>query len=562
MSTKANSLKPILDKLAEGETVQLSFFDNEIGGELLNILSKGLYTNPLDAIREYVQNSIDADANEVKIQVTGNSVFISDDGVGMDRERLLQSREFGVSLKSMEENVGFRGIGIYSGFDLCNRLVMRTKKASDPVEHILTFKFGDMKKKLDSARQNPKRPVLPLSLLLSEGISYSYEKSSRKNESFTIVQLEELTDNHINKISNIEQMRRYILNNLPVKFNKDFKYAKQIESALRKKIPGYKDAKIILQIESSGEIVVEKPNILDLNPPVMDFIKDTDGNSIAYYWACLTSTSDAISSSKKEQKELADFAGLVYKIKGFTIGDRNYLGAFFTRKQIYPWWTGEVYVINTQVVPTSARDEFESGLSRDSLEVAVRNEMRKLQKSALDAQAERRANEIVFRVEEEFLVIRDRIKSGNFDKFETHHDLSVIRDKIDSQKSKSSDPQHAKKITKEIDNLLEWIQKGLDKQIPVSKLKRNAAKAALRDEEQGSKYSPTSVSTNKSKEDIGTIKLHELIERNGWTLDETCKQLIILIGDTLDANLGISSDVYRSVMQDIESGLTDIVEAK
>ncbi len=107
-----------LNRLKIGETLAVPVGNEEIGGELLNILSKGLYTNPLDAIREYVQNSIDAYANEVEIQVTGNSVYVLDYGMGMNREQLLQAREFGVSTKSIEQNVGFRGIGIYSGFDL------------------------------------------------------------------------------------------------------------------------------------------------------------------------------------------------------------------------------------------------------------------------------------------------------------------------------------------------------------------------------------------------------------------------------------------------------------
>lgn len=126
-----------LDDLAPDQTSPIPVSNEGIGGELLNILSKGLYTNPLDAIREYVQNAIDANAQEVEIRITGNSVWIRDDGDGMTREQLLKSRDFGVSAKSIEENVGFRGIGIYSGFDLCERLVIRTKPELDDREYIL-----------------------------------------------------------------------------------------------------------------------------------------------------------------------------------------------------------------------------------------------------------------------------------------------------------------------------------------------------------------------------------------------------------------------------------------
>src|SRR6266704_6027316 len=102
-----------------GKPVEWPVRSEDIGGELLAILSKGLYSNPLDCIREYVQNAVDAKAINVTIKITGNSVIIFDDGTGMNLEEILQARQFGLSYKSLTEHVGFRGIGIYSGFDLC-----------------------------------------------------------------------------------------------------------------------------------------------------------------------------------------------------------------------------------------------------------------------------------------------------------------------------------------------------------------------------------------------------------------------------------------------------------
>jgi DNA mismatch repair ATPase MutL len=58
-----------------------------------SILSKGLYTNPLDCLREYVQNSVDAGAERIAIKVQGNAVFINDTGAGMGFEEMLQARK-------------------------------------------------------------------------------------------------------------------------------------------------------------------------------------------------------------------------------------------------------------------------------------------------------------------------------------------------------------------------------------------------------------------------------------------------------------------------------------
>src|ERR1041385_2577706 len=87
------------DLLDDGKLHQLEINPDDIGGELLAVLTKGLYTNPMDCIREYVQNAVDAGADNVKIKITGNSVFIHDDGRGMNLSDLLQARQFGLSYK-------------------------------------------------------------------------------------------------------------------------------------------------------------------------------------------------------------------------------------------------------------------------------------------------------------------------------------------------------------------------------------------------------------------------------------------------------------------------------
>ena len=98
----------------------------EVGGELLDILSRGLYTDAKDALREYVQNSVDADASNVHITIDGPVVTIRDDGHGMDFDTLRRARRLGASDKGIMFNVGFRGIGIYAAFGMCEILTIQT----------------------------------------------------------------------------------------------------------------------------------------------------------------------------------------------------------------------------------------------------------------------------------------------------------------------------------------------------------------------------------------------------------------------------------------------------
>ncbi len=547
--------------LREGQSFNPPLAESQIGGELLNILSKGLYTDPLDAIREYAQNSIDANAETVEIQVTGNSVFILDYGDGMDYNKLLQAREFAISQKDIMSNVGFRGIGIYSGFDLCNRLVIRTKTAGEEMEHILEFEFGEMRHKLDAARQDPNRPVIPLATLLHRHIAYHFAKSTRKGMAFTMIQLENLSDTHIARLSNLDEMRGYILRNLPVRFSSEFQYGKEIEKALQKNVEGYKSAKIILKIERSKSVTVEKPNIPDLESPRIGFVYDSNGKPMAYYWACLTSKSESLSS-----RGFPEFAGLVYKIKGFTIGDRNYLSSYFTRKQIYPWWTGEVYVISTEVIPTSARDDFEASPAKDALEAAVKYTLsgaqnkESLQKIALEAQASRRADQIIQNAPDRIKEVKEKVTEGSYDEFQAYSALDDILSDLQSQKGKASGDKRtlATRLITTAKNLQKQVKKEIDDQTPVSVRKRKGAKAAT---DVGLPIPIPSAESGAPKQ-LPILNLLQVITHSGWRMREEDVQIISAISDALADNIGINTDLYERLLEDIAARLGDLGEAK
>lgn len=544
---------------------------DEIGGELLNILSKGLYTNPLDAIREYVQNSIDANADEVEIQVTGNSVFIRDNGEGMSADVLMKARRFGVSSKSIEDNVGFRGIGIYSGFDLCNRLILRTKRKGDQEEHLLEFQFGDMRRILDEARQNPARPVIPLQNLLFTYVNRHAEPSDQQEASFTIVQLEDLSDDHIHLLSDIGEVRRYVLRNLPVKFNKEFIHSASIEQHLKDNVHGYQSARVVLYIESE-RVEIEKPNIDFVDTPRFGAIYDDNHNKIAYYWGCLTNGREAISTTNHE---FEDFAGFIFKVKGFSIGDRGYMRSWFPKSQVYPWWTGEVYITSTHIIPTSARDDFEAGLARDEFERAVRDELRKLSKEAMQAQETRRAAYVIETCEHDLADIERQIDNADkstYDEFKIYKELGDVIDKLEGQKSKatSSDKRKTVKLLANAKELQE-IAKALNTSTEsIADRKRQVVKAKVDavnvgDSDSGGEKGKVDVKPTKPVELEETPRprlLVQVVRELGWIIDSDSEKLIAVLGQVFADNLGTDSILYAQIISDIEDRLADLLESE
>ena len=171
------------ETILEGEYVTIPAKEGDIGGQLLPILSKGLYTNPLDCIREYVQNAVDAGAPSVNIRITGNGVTIHDTGQGMDEAQLMDARKFGISAKDLQHHVGFRGIGIYSGYDLSNRLIITTKKKESSLQFVMRFDFAAMKKELET---QPAGSV-SLNALLTRFTTFSKEFAADPVGSFTTV---------------------------------------------------------------------------------------------------------------------------------------------------------------------------------------------------------------------------------------------------------------------------------------------------------------------------------------------------------------------------------------
>lgn len=305
-----------LDRLAEqlsepnAKAVPLPLASGDIGGELIAILSKGLYTNPLDCLREYAQNGVDARAATITIKITGNTVMIFDDGVGMGLAELLEAKKFGLSPKSITQHVGFRGIGIYSGFDLCRRLVVTSKRAGAPQVYRLAFEFATMKTQLEKERNNPDLPRSSLIALLSAHTTIAHIEDGADSDHYTTVELRDIQPEHIALLSDRRRLREYLLQNLPIAFAASFPHGAEIDKRLREMVPGYSPIMVKLQLDGQPEELVQKygptykqladhaadplnadqplPELnLNLDQPMFREVRNSANQTVAFYWACL-----------------------------------------------------------------------------------------------------------------------------------------------------------------------------------------------------------------------------------------------------------------------------------
>ena len=81
--------------------MKLTKFD--IGAEIISILTKGMYQDPRDAIREYIQNAVDANSQNIKVKIRQNTITVDDDGIGMTHKTLRKALRVGVSPKKLSK---------------------------------------------------------------------------------------------------------------------------------------------------------------------------------------------------------------------------------------------------------------------------------------------------------------------------------------------------------------------------------------------------------------------------------------------------------------------------
>jgi len=333
-------------------------------GHIIKALAGGLYPHKFHVIREYIQNAFDAvvswkaagQGNNVLITISIQkpSIFIYDNGTGMDRHTLNEYRKVGFSKKVAGESVGFRGIGKLAGISVAKKLIVTTSPFGIAEKYTLVFDAAAMLKEIDELKK--KKANIPLNTLIEKFTNLSSDVEE-KNVHYTMVELHEIKpDSKV--LFDQKKLMDYISKNTPVPFDPNFSYGKDIEDNIKKFVSDYDCVE--LSVDGNN---VYKPysSNLKLKTPQFTTVPDSKhkGKFIAFCWYC--------GNQDKGQIQPKDIGGLIYRCKNFAVGD-NYL----TRTTIWDtadhlafYFMGEIYIIDSNIIPTSQRDDFEQSEARD-----------------------------------------------------------------------------------------------------------------------------------------------------------------------------------------------------
>ena len=341
----------------------------EVGGELLDILSRGLYTDAKDALREYIQNSVDANADNVHITIDGPVVTIRDDGHGMDFDSLRRARRLGASDKGVLYNIGFRGIGIYAAFGMCETLTISTHQTDTSELLSLRMHFGEMSRVLDRDRNAPSRTSIALTDLLFEHTEFLRTNfTGNIGDQFTMVRLEGLQPEYRSQLSNLSEVHGYLLNTLPVLFP-ETGYGPSVNQWMRDTLK-LNPVRVVLRVGKDPEVIVAPQIANSVHKPQFSYLKDADGRELAFMWYALSATREQVSSDPIGASD-SDTSGFLLKIKGFTLGSRfnvKHLWPLVGARALYHHYTGEIHVLDDAgAIPNAARNDLEAGRPREVL---------------------------------------------------------------------------------------------------------------------------------------------------------------------------------------------------
>jgi hypothetical protein len=335
-----------------------AFTIDDIGARLLANLARGIY-NYEAVLREYVQNACDAykelpilpDHPTINIRIVSeDTITIQDHGIGMDERRIKDCKKIAVSPKAAfhGEMTGFRGIGIWAGFQACDRLEIETTMAGVPVRYRLRINFAEIYEHVNED--------LNIKVLLDDRFSIDADDVSLEDH-YTVVRLVGLRDDY-RKLANADELQRIISQNLPCKIDPTFEYAECITKVLHQ-IDGYQEFPILVE---GGEVFKHFPS--GLQEPRFETLK-SDGEEYARCWYC---TGDGSLDLRKQELEYRSFR---LRIRNFAVGhtgiydeeDGSAYGIVNKRKLSsrahLNWHVGEIHITNPEILPDTPRISLE-----------------------------------------------------------------------------------------------------------------------------------------------------------------------------------------------------------
>lgn len=356
------------------------------GKFLLEILTKGMYSNPMHIYREYIQNSSDSidqairngilDKTKAEIHINisplKQQIVIRDNGSGISSEiaktKLLS---VGDSDKDGVTERGFRGIGRLGGLAYADKVEFITSSFGQPIKTIMTCNCIRLRQLLQKSNKETSN-IMETFIAIS---SFKQEKDISDDHYF------EIRMTGVPKDSGLldeQSVFKYLAETAPVDFDSQkFIQAREIRNYFDKngfpitcykilrgerKIPIYK---LYSRSMNTGMQTRTKKNDYVRS---VEFIYESasDGTPLYIGWLAITDFSGIISDEALQ--------GIRLRKGNILIGNNTTFSKFFPSEGYAAnrMFAGEIHALHKDLIPNSQRDDFEPNEIYNELKLKLR----------------------------------------------------------------------------------------------------------------------------------------------------------------------------------------------
>ena len=338
-----------------------------VGGDLLRLITAGMYDSPLILYREYLQNAADAIAAQgsgtvhVMIDRIRSQVAIRDDGTGLSpKEASRRLIDVGCSDKVRTLDRGFRGIGRLSALAFAEQVRFTTRTcATEPVTEV-TWN-GETLRDSNLAQ-------VDVATAIERCTTIRQLLHGDWPERFFDVTIDRIHRHAASALLNEDDVRRYIGEVCPVPLANAFPLA----SRIREFLTTHTDHLVLDVRVNDHDSPVKRP--FGKTIPLTDkynaaferlethVIPAVDGDEpAAIVWLAHTPYAGSI-------PRRVGVRGLRARVGNIQIGSDRIFEHLFLEPRFNGWCVGEVHILDERVVPNGRRDYFEPSPHQRNLE--------------------------------------------------------------------------------------------------------------------------------------------------------------------------------------------------
>ena len=341
-----------------------------LGGELVRLVTAGMYDDPRVLYREYLQNAADAVAAlgstitgcvRIAIDPLRSRITILDNGTGLTpNEAAHRLIDLGRSPKNPTVDRGFRGIGRLAALAFADQLHFTTRSSPDTLPTQVSWDARALRK-LDL-------PNVDADTAIQACTTTTRISDGEWPDRFFQVTIERVNRHAASTLLNEDTVRTYLSEVCPVPMSPGFPFSTEI----REFISAHTDYFLLDIHVNDDQVPIERPFLETIaihdrfSAPFESLdthvIPRPDGDQpAAILWLAHTPYVGSI-------PRRLGVRGLRARIGNMQIGTDRIFEHLFLEPRFNGWCVGEIHILDSRIVPNGRRDYFEPGPHLRNLE--------------------------------------------------------------------------------------------------------------------------------------------------------------------------------------------------